>query len=40
MKTAHGNVLWDLVAYIDEETVNKIKIKGGLKAIVVSHISI
>jgi len=40
LKTAHGNVLWDLVAYIDEETINKIKIKGGLKAIVVSqHLS-
>lgn len=40
MKTVYGNVLWDLVAYIDEETINDIKIRGGLKAIVVSHIPI
>jgi len=38
LKTAHGNVLWDLVAYIDDETIDKIKSNGGLKAIVVSRI--
>lgn len=30
-------MLWDLVAWIDEETVEFIRGKGGLKAIVISH---
>lgn len=30
-------MLWDLVAWIDEETVEFIREKGGLKAIVISH---
>jgi hypothetical protein len=24
LQTAHGNVLWDLIAYLDQETVNKV----------------
>jgi hypothetical protein len=24
LQTPHGNVLWDLVAYLDQETVNKV----------------
>lgn len=29
--------MWDLVAFIDEATVDFVKSKGGLKAIVISH---
>ncbi|KAK4890577.1 hypothetical protein LTR27_010739 [Elasticomyces elasticus] len=32
-----GNVLWDCITYLDEETVDLIKQKGGLEAIVISH---
>ncbi|OAL07548.1 hypothetical protein IQ06DRAFT_289256 [Phaeosphaeriaceae sp. SRC1lsM3a] len=32
-----GNVLWDIVAFIDQATVDFINGKGGLKAIVISH---
>ncbi|RMZ80030.1 hypothetical protein DV738_g2997, partial [Chaetothyriales sp. CBS 135597] len=31
------NVLWDLVAYLDEETVEQIESLGGLEFIVISH---
>lgn len=24
LQTSHGNVLWDLVAYLDQETVDKV----------------
>ncbi|KAI6874937.1 hypothetical protein D0864_05462 [Hortaea werneckii] len=37
IQTDQGNVLWDCITYLDEETVNFIKGKGGLKAIVISH---
>ncbi|KAL5421750.1 hypothetical protein PMIN06_009261 [Paraphaeosphaeria minitans] len=37
LQTEHGNVLWDLVAWLDDGTVDFIKSKGGLKAIVISH---
>ena len=37
LQTRHGNVLWDLIAYLDDETIEFIKGKGGLKAIVISH---
>lgn len=37
LQTAKGNVLWDLVAFIDQATVEFVKSKGGLKAIVISH---
>lgn len=29
-------MLWDLIAFLDDETVKKINERGGLKAIVVS----
>lgn len=32
-----GNILWDCVTYIDEETVARIEELGGVKAIVISH---
>jgi len=37
LQTDVGNVLWDLVAFIDEPTIEFIKEKGGLKAIIISH---
>ncbi|CAI6280775.1 unnamed protein product [Periconia digitata] len=37
IETGKGNVLWDIVAFIDDATVEFIKGKGGLKAIVISH---
>ncbi|KAL8714638.1 MAG: hypothetical protein Q9220_001587 [cf. Caloplaca sp. 1 TL-2023] len=39
IETASGNVLWDLVALLDDSIIAFIKIKsrGGLKAMVISH---
>lgn len=37
LQTPSGNVLWDLITWLDDETINFIKSKGGLKAIVISH---
>lgn len=37
LKTSAGNVLWDCLACLDQETVDFIMSKGGLKAIVISH---
>jgi hypothetical protein len=37
LQTDAGNVLWDLVAFLDDATIDFIKSKGGLKAIVISH---
>ncbi|ORY68600.1 metallo-beta-lactamase family protein [Pseudomassariella vexata] len=37
IKTPKGNVLWDCITLLDDETVENIKGMGGLKAIVISH---
>lgn len=37
LQTPAGNVLWDCITFLDEETIEFIKRKGGLKAIVISH---
>ncbi|KAL6704736.1 hypothetical protein ACN47E_007657 [Coniothyrium glycines] len=37
LQTAQGNVLWDLIALLNQETIDFIMSKGGLKAIVISH---
>ncbi|RYP78897.1 hypothetical protein DL771_000282 [Monosporascus sp. 5C6A] len=37
VRTPRGNVLWDCVTLLDDETVGKIRGLGGLKAIVISH---
>ncbi|MCJ1331077.1 hypothetical protein MMC10_007764 [Thelotrema lepadinum] len=37
LRTPHGNVLWDCVAYLDPTTIEKINDLGGLQCIVISH---
>ncbi|RJP16201.1 MAG: MBL fold metallo-hydrolase [Candidatus Abyssobacteria bacterium SURF_5] len=37
VRTEAGNVLWDCISYIDEETVERIEKMGGVKGIAVSH---
>ena len=37
VRTPAGNILWDCLTLIDEETVARIRALGGLKAIVISH---
>jgi len=37
LETTRGNVLWDCITYLDDETVDFINRKGGLAAIVISH---
>lgn len=37
LQTDHGNVLWDLITWLDDDTVQYIGDRGGLKAIVISH---
>jgi hypothetical protein len=37
IETPAGNILWDCITYIDDETVESVKAKGGLAAIAVSH---
>jgi glyoxylase-like metal-dependent hydrolase (beta-lactamase superfamily II) len=37
LQASKGNVLWDLVAFLNQETIDFITSKGGLKAIVISH---
>ncbi|KAI9155507.1 hypothetical protein HJFPF1_08091 [Paramyrothecium foliicola] len=37
IKTPKGNVLWDCIALLDQDTIKKIEELGGLKAIVISH---
>lgn len=36
-ETADGNVLWDCVSLVNDETVTALKAKGALKAIGISH---
>ncbi|KAI8869140.1 hypothetical protein GQ42DRAFT_163645 [Ramicandelaber brevisporus] len=37
VRTPKGNILWDCIAFIDDETVKKVNELGGIKAIVISH---
>ena len=37
IQTAAGNLLWDCVALLDDETVERIQALGGLAAIAISH---
>ena len=37
VQTAAGNVLWDCISYLDEETVAAVRQLGGVQAIGISH---
>lgn len=37
IQTAVGNILWDCITYIDQETIDQINKLGGLTAIAISH---
>ncbi|KAL8951986.1 MAG: hypothetical protein Q9222_002078 [Ikaeria aurantiellina] len=37
VENTNGNVLWDLITLLDDSTIEFIKSRGGLKAIVISH---
>ena len=37
VRTPKGNVLWDCVTYLDDETVERVNALGGIQAIVISH---
>ena len=37
VQTEKGNVLWDCISFLDDETVAAIQNLGGLKAIAISH---
>lgn len=37
VKTPHGNVLWDCISLLDEETILAVKKLGGISAIAISH---
>ena len=37
VRTPHGNVLWDCITYLDEDTVRAVRDLGGLAAIAISH---
>jgi glyoxylase-like metal-dependent hydrolase (beta-lactamase superfamily II) len=37
LETPEGNILWDLICYLDDETIAWIRSRGGIKAIVISH---
>lgn len=37
VQTPNGNVLWDCITLIDDETVNAVRELGGIRAIAISH---
>ena len=37
IQTPHGNVLWDCISYLDDATVEEVKLRGGIAAIAISH---
>ena len=37
VQTRQGNVLWDCISYVDDETVAAIQQRGALKAMAISH---
>ncbi|HLJ80534.1 MAG TPA: MBL fold metallo-hydrolase [Ktedonobacterales bacterium] len=37
IETGQGNVLWDLVAYLDDATIAELRARGGVSAIAISH---
>ncbi len=37
IRTPKGNVLWDCITYLDDETVEQVNALGGIRAMVISH---
>ena len=37
LQTPHGNILWDMIAFLDAGTISRFGELGGLAAIVISH---
>jgi glyoxylase-like metal-dependent hydrolase (beta-lactamase superfamily II) len=37
VRTSSGNILWDCISLLDEETITRIQAWGGLQAIAISH---
>ena len=37
VRTASGNVLWDCISYLDDETLREVNALGGIAAIAISH---
>jgi len=37
VETPEGNVLWDCISYLDDDTVAEINRRGGLAAVAISH---
>lgn len=37
VRTAQGNLLWDCITYLDDDTVARVNELGGISAIVISH---
>ncbi|KAF7196741.1 hypothetical protein HII31_02111 [Pseudocercospora fuligena] len=37
LETDEGNILWDCVSFLDQDTIDFIRSRGGLRAIAISH---
>jgi hypothetical protein len=37
LRSPDGNLLWDCVPFLDEKTIGAIKVRGGIRAIAISH---
>lgn len=37
VQTGKGNILWDCISYLDDDTVEEVRRLGGLQAIAISH---
>ena len=37
VQTPHGNLLWDCITLLDDETLDQVKALGGIRAIAISH---
>lgn len=37
IQTGKGNILWDCISYLDDDTVEEVRRLGGLQAIAISH---
>ncbi len=37
LRTAQGNVLWDCLSYLDDETIDAVRKLGGISVIAISH---